>query len=307
MTTTPRSGPRLPDLVIIGVSKAGTTSLFHYLRQHPEVCPSDVKEVRYLTPLRYGEKLEPISSYTAHFSGCGQETYAMEATPGYFYGGRDLAHGLHELSPSVRAVVSLREPGARCWSWFRFVKSRTRIPKDMSFTTYLDRCEELNRQGRDGDYENQPFWGLGGGCYANWLDAWSNELDDRFRVLFFDDIVEDPRGTVKALCEWLGIDSGVVDQFQLTVDNKTEPYRNRAVQTAAVRLNRRSERFFLRHERTKRVLRRIYYAANKAPSEEQMSEDERLRLRAFYRDHNARLADKLDTLGLSLPSSWAHS
>ena len=46
--------PRLPNLVIAGVPKAGTTSLFNYLAQHPDICPSDVKETRYFEPLRYG-------------------------------------------------------------------------------------------------------------------------------------------------------------------------------------------------------------------------------------------------------------
>jgi Sulfotransferase domain len=306
LTTTTPAELRLPDLIIVGVSKAGTTSLFNYLRQHPEVCPSDVKELRYLTPLRYGQPLEPIESYAAHFRGCGPQTFAMEATPGYFYGGEDLARGLHRLSPLARTIVSLREPGERCWSWFRFVKSRTRIPKDMTFRAYLDRCEELRDAGTDGDYENQPFWGLGGGCYATWLEAWSKEFEDQFRIIFFDEIVADPKGTVKALCDWLSIDSDVVDDFDFPVDNKTEPYRNRMVQKAAVRLNRRSERFFHRHQRSKRVLRRVYYAANKAPAEATMSQAERARLDSFYKPHNARLTDQLDTLGLRLPSSWTH-
>ena len=154
--------------------------------------PLRCQGLRYLTPLRYGQPLDPIESYEAHFRGCGPQTYAMEATPGYFYGGEELARGLHRLSPSARAIVSLREPGERCWSWFRFVKSRTRIPKDMPFKAYLDRCEELHDVGTDGDYENQPFWGLGGGCYATWLEAWAKEFEDRFRILFFDEIVDDP-------------------------------------------------------------------------------------------------------------------
>ena len=51
---------RLPNLVVIGVSKAGTTSLFEYLGRHRDVGLSDLKELRYFTPLRYGEPLERL-------------------------------------------------------------------------------------------------------------------------------------------------------------------------------------------------------------------------------------------------------
>ena len=54
---------RLPNLVIVGVGKAGTTSLFHYLRQHPDICGSDIKELRFLNPLRRGEPLAPLARF----------------------------------------------------------------------------------------------------------------------------------------------------------------------------------------------------------------------------------------------------
>lgn len=298
---------RLPNLVIAGVSKAGTTSLFHYLGQHPDVGTSDVKEVRYFSPLRYGKPLDPIDTYAAHFRHCTTERYAMEATPGYFYGGSPLARGLRGACPSARVLVSLRAPEDRCWSWFRFVKSRTRIPKEMMFGDYLDRCEELHRLGTDGDIDNQVFWGLGGGCYAQWMDAWTEEFRERLRIIFFDDVVGGPRPLIEGICEWLDLDRTVVDTFTFAVDNKTELYRNRGIQKAAVALNRRGERFFHRHQQIKRSLRAGYYLANKAPSDQTMSQTERARLAHFYRPHNARLSDQLAALGLAVPANWSAS
>ncbi len=218
---------RRPNLVVVGVSKAGTTSLFNYLGQHPEVFSSDVKELGYFTPLRYGEVLAPIETYTAHFRGWRQEKYGVEATPGYFYGGEQLARGLNETCPSVRTIVSLRSPEDRCWSWFQFVKSRTRIPKEMAFGDYLDRCEELHNAGTDFSVENQVFGGLAGGCYDQLAQAWIDEFGDRFRILFFDDLVSDPVSCLKAVCSWLDIDVAAVDNVEFAVDNKTEQYRHR--------------------------------------------------------------------------------
>jgi sulfotransferase family protein len=297
--------PRLPNLLIIGVSKAGTTSLFNYLAQHPDICPSDVKELRYFSPLQYGGRLEPVDSYSAHFRCDPKQPYAMEATSGYFYGGEAIARGISDTCPEARVLVSLREPIDRCWSFFQFVKSRTRIPKDMSFGAYLDRCEELQRAGVDGDLENKHFWGLGGGRYAQWFDAWAEQFGDRFRIVFFDDVAKDPRGCVAGICEWLALDGDVVDDFQYTVDNKTEQYRNRRLQKVAVKVNHQSERFFRRHQSLKRSLRRTYYGVNRAASHARMSADERARLAAYYEPHNARLSAQLATIGLTLPEGWS--
>lgn len=296
---------RLPNLVVAGVSKAGTTSLFHYLGQHPDICTADLKELRYFSPLRYDEPLEPIDSYTRHFAGCLGATYALEATPGYFYGGAPLARGLNATCPGVRVLVSLRSPVDRCWSWFGFVKSRMRIPQTMSFAEYVDRCEALHAAGVDDTVENQPFWGLGGGCYARWWDAWDAEFGDRFHVVMFEELVADPAGVTTAVCGWLGLDESPVAGFSFAADNQTRQFRRRSLQRAAVAVNRRGEAFFHQHQGLKRALRRAYYAANRAPAEPTMPSDVRDRLLEFYRPHNAALAERLARRGISLPASWA--
>jgi hypothetical protein len=296
---------RLPNLVIAGVSKAGTTSLFHYLGQHRDICTSDVKELRYFTPLRYGGTPDPVTTYAAHFRGCERSRYALEATPGYFYGGRPVARGLAETCPGARVILSFRSPVDRCWSWYGFVKSRLRIPKEMTFEEYLDRCEELHRAGVDGEVENQPFWGLGAGCYDRWLGAWVDQFGSRLQVVFFDDLVRDPAAVVEALCAWLAVDTSPVRDFTYSVDNKTQLYRNKRLQAVAVNVNRRTERLFHDHQGIKRALRRGYYAVNRAPAGPRMHPATRRRLLEFYQPHNASLASQLEPLGLALPASWS--
>ena len=63
---------RLPNLLIVGVAKAATTSLFQYLAQHPDIFPAELKELRYFTPLRYAEPLPPIGSYLSHLNRPGE-------------------------------------------------------------------------------------------------------------------------------------------------------------------------------------------------------------------------------------------
>jgi sulfotransferase family protein len=294
---------RLPNLIIAGVNKSGTTSLFHYLGQHPDICGSDLKELAYFGPLWRGGELDPIEDYTGHFRHCAGSRYAMEATPGYFFGGRRLARGIRETCPDAHIVISLRSPIERCWSWFRFTKSRLQIPKEMSFDAYLDRCEALRRAGVDEKRENQPFfWGLSGGCYDEWFDAWAEEFGHRLHVVFFEDLATDPAAVVRGICRWLDLNEVVVDQFEFPVENKTEEYRAAGLQRVAVAVNRRGERFFRRHRLAKHRLRAAYFAVNRQPSQDRPSLTARARLADFYRPHDARLTEQLALVGAEAPA-----
>jgi hypothetical protein len=302
--TSPKVEPSLPNLLIIGVAKAGTTSMYRYLGQHPDIGTADAKELRYFSALRYGEELGPIEGYSKHFEHCTNERYRMEATPGYYAGGRTVADAIETMLPSPRVLVLFRDPVDRCWSWFRFVRSTARIPKDMGFSEYIQRCEELNREGVDGQRVNQPFWGLGGGCYDNWLEAWLDVFGDRFRVGFFEDLVRDPRAATEETCRWLGIDPSPCATVRYHVENKTVQYKNKPLQKAALAVNRHSERFFTRHPGVKRALRSAYYRVNSEDFDNRMTVSERDRLREFYAPHNERLAAMLADAGHRACPDW---
>jgi hypothetical protein len=295
---------RLPNLVMIGVSKAGTSSIFQYLGRHSDVDLSDVKEVRYFTPLRYGEPMSPPESYAAHFMG-STARYGMEATPGYFYGGHKLASAIQEVcGDATRVIVSLREPISRCWSWYRFEKSRLRLPKTITFDEYLDRCLALHAVGVDGSPDAKQWWGVGGGCYDQWLDEWVDVFDLRLKTVFFDDLLADSAALMVDLALWLDLDPREMRLSDLEPTNVTQEYRMGAAQRVAVTLNRHGERFFRRHNRVKRLLRSGYYALNRHKPSEQMSQAARERLQDFYRPHNQRLGEQLERIGLKLPASW---
>jgi hypothetical protein len=294
----------LPNLIIAGVAKAGTTSMFRYLGQHPEVFPSSVKEARYFTALRYGEPLPPPADYAALFRGWEGERYRLEATPGYFPGGAAVAKAVDGLLPECRVVVLFREPAERCWSWYRFVRSTGRIPKDLDFPTYLDRCFDLHERGLDQLREHQPYWGVGAGCYDNWIDDWLTVFGDRLHIEYFQNLTARPREVTETLCRWLDLDPGPCAEFRYHVENRSVQYKNRRLQRAALWVNRSSERFFGRHPQVKRALRGTYYRFNAESGGQRLDDRSRARLADFYAPHAARLADSLAAAGRAVPA-WA--
>lgn len=294
------AGLPLPNLLVVGMTKAGTTSLFRYLAQHAEVCASDVKEPRYFEALMTGEPLEPLENYGSHFAHCRGERFRMEASPGYFEGGRMVASAIDGLVPDARVVVSFRDPVQRCWSWYRFLRSDGRIAKSMSFEDYIDRCEEVLRRHINVRSAKLPFGALGSGCYDNWLEAWTDVFGTRFRVEFFDDLVRDPRTVVVQICEWLGLDPETYGDFEFRNANKTARYRLGRLHRRAMSVNRSRRRFLSAHPVLKRGVRGAYMRLNRVESEgpaERMDDSVRERLESFYAPHNERLADLLTRSG----------
>jgi hypothetical protein len=298
------SGGRLPNLVIAGVGGAGTTSLFTYLGQHPEVCPSIRKELRYFSPLKYGQELGSLEKYERHFTHCTGETYAMEASPGYFYGGQRLITALEETLPRPRVVVSLRDPVERLWSHYNYLRSKMKLDKDLPLEEYLETAEKLRREGRDRLPENRPYWGLSGGLYSEFIEDWFEALGSRFRVVFFEDLASDPGTVLAQLCEWLEIDPSLASQFNYSVENRTVQYRNPWLQRIALTLNYAGEPFFRRHPQLKRHLRTTYYRFNRDPRSASLDMATRRKLKTLYAASNSALAAELSRRGYHDLPPW---
>lgn len=293
---------RLPNLITPGVGKAGTTSLFWYLSQHPDICPSGVKEPRYFAPLVFGEPLEPVDNYARHFAGCGNERYIMEASPQYFHGGKPMIAAIKEVLGEPRVMVVLRDPVDRLWSSYRFAKARLRIPAAESFERYLATCERVLEERPPRTRENRPFWTLAGGYYVEYLSDWLQAFGDDLRVVFFEHLAEDAPAAVAELCRWLDIDDVVVDRFDYAVENRTVMFRSKVLQRIALALN--SERILRQKRWLKKPLRSMYYAVNRAPRPESMAPEIRGRLEERYRQANRELAAELSRRGYDRFPAW---
>src|SRR4051794_36389137 len=110
---------RLPNFLIIGAAKGGTTSLYHYLRQHPNVFMSPVKEVRYFCCDEFpawDATIRTASAYASLFAGADASHLAIgEASPQYLNSAVAADRIADEL-PGVRLIVLLRNPVDRSYS-----------------------------------------------------------------------------------------------------------------------------------------------------------------------------------------------
>lgn len=292
---------RLPNLLIAGVPKAGTSSLFRYLAQHPDICAASVKEIRYFKPLRDPEgRLGPLDEYRRYFAHCGGSRYAMEATPSYCYGGKRMIQALHEVLPRPRVIISLRNPVDRLWSAYTFQRTKGNLGNHASFEDYLVKCEQKTQGVDTGPY----FGGIQIGLYSNYLSDWFDALGDDTRVIFTDHLFADPASVVAELCRWLGIDDGCARSFDYVVRNKTAHAKNLTLSRSARTAKRSVDGILRRVPGAKDRLRGIYNAINTGDLQEKMSPEARGRLEERFEASNAAIAELLRARGYDRLPSW---
>ena len=164
----------LPDFLVIGAMKSGTTSLFHYLSRHPRIEPALVKEVSYFS-------LEnPFWRnglwYRAHFptriarylaKRTGKKMLTFEATPGYLF--HPLApKRMWATVPKAKLILLLRNPVDRCYSNYQNVV-RSKV-ETLRFEEALEREREtyLGRYTADLKYLTYSY--LGRSTYITQLE-----------------------------------------------------------------------------------------------------------------------------------------
>ena len=255
---------RLPNLIIAGVMKGGTTSLFTWLAQHPDFYPSRVKETRFFRPFYHpdsGVAPESLSldDYRRFFDGAGDQRFVFESTPGYVNGAGRLARHLDRCLPDLRVVFLLREPVDRARSFFEYQQGLLYVPKSATFEAYVAEC--LAQERRDG----KPHWvysGLTGGRYAALLSEWFVVFGPRMRVVFFEDLKRDARRFTDDLCRWLGARGVDEADIEFSVENRSNLPKNALAHQLAMAANTRFEPFLRRNRALKRMARDLYFRLN---------------------------------------------
>ena len=255
---------RPASLILAGVVKSGSTSLFSMLAQHPALCPSAVKETSYFLPARYGEKVAPPDNYWPLFDMSAEHKFLLEATPGYLYGGDAVIEAMQPVvSPDSKVIVLLRDPVRRAISFYRYRQAMLELDADLELDAYIQQCLELDDQAL-GRRDNSRYFAVQGGMYSQYLGSWIDAFGDNLKVLFTEDLKNDPATTLASVFAWLGIDTSwtqpILEEFES--DNVTTGYRSRSLQALAIAVNKKFESLLRNNMTMKRQLRGLYYALN---------------------------------------------
>jgi hypothetical protein len=108
----------LPNFLVIGARKAGTTSVYHYLRAHPQIFMSTTKELRYFIPEKNWSR--GIGWYEHHFDHANDARAIGEASPGYtrYPRSEGIPALIAQVLPDVRLIYLVRQPVERMISHY---------------------------------------------------------------------------------------------------------------------------------------------------------------------------------------------
>jgi hypothetical protein len=297
---------RVANLVIVGVPKAATSSLFAYLAQHPDICGSDEKELgwfNHYSPWRSTGPVPPIEEYAAHWAHSAGERYLMEATPTYCYGGKEVVSAVRSVLGRPKILIILRDPVDRLWSAYTFQRSVGNNPEIGSFGQYLDILEQRWREGA-GLVPKSGLHGLEIGFYSSYLGDWLDEFGDDMRVVFQEDLAADPRRVLGDLCRWLDVDDEVVETFEVGARNVTRHPRSPRLANAARRLKQRGERLNLLPASAYTTLRSAYLRLNSGRLDERLTPELRRRVAEIYRESTRQTAQLLRAHGYDRMPAW---
>src|SRR5919108_746727 len=223
---TARARP-LPDFLVIGAQKAGTTALYAYLRWHPGITGPAWKEVSFFD--RHWWRGE--GWYRGQFPLRAGGRLVGEASPSYLF--HPLApERVWALLPNVKLVALLRDPVARAYSHYQHEVALGREP--LSFEDALAAEEErlrgeIERMLADPAYFSHAWWNytyVARGRYAEQIERWYAAFPrERLLVLFTEELAGEPGATYRRVLEFLGIGAHELRLYPRIFEREYEPMR----------------------------------------------------------------------------------
>ena len=207
-----------PNFIVLGAAKAGTTALYHYLRQHPQIYMTPLKETNYFAlcdqELNFrgpgdGDYVNCLSitreeAYRAQFEGVGDEPAVGEASPLYLYHA-GAARRIHEAVPEARLLAILRNPVDRAYSAF------LHLVRDGRETTRDFEVALSHEEARIQDNWEHIWHYISMGRYYEQVKRYYDLFaPEKIKIFLYRDLRTDPHSVLRDTYRFLGVD----EEFQ---------------------------------------------------------------------------------------------
>lgn len=223
----------MPNFLIIGAAKAGTTSLYEYLKQHPQIWMSPVKETNFFA--LEGETLNfrgpgdqnyinkfsitKIESYLQLFQGVKNQIAIGEASPLYLYSPK-APKCIRYYTPDTKLVVILRNPVERAYSHFLMFVRDGREP----ISDFAEALEQEEHRMRD--YWEWAWQYVGVGFYYVQLQRYFDIFNrSQISVHLFEDFNIKPVDVLQNIFQFLGVNSSFIPNMSIRHNVSTSKYR----------------------------------------------------------------------------------
>lgn len=197
-----------PNFFIVGAAKCGTTSLYHYLQQHPQVFMPHVKEPHHFSRLQprpeaaaFYRSVDDPAAYERLFSGAATYAAIGEASTSYLTD-PDAAARIRAFNPDSRIIVMLRDPVERAYS--HYLNNVRDGLETADFATALR--DEMAAPAEELIWGRWPLY-VAIGDYSAGLRRFQESFPGRCHVILFEDFKSDPVSRLGEVLEFLGLDA----------------------------------------------------------------------------------------------------
>ncbi|WP_016955317.1 sulfotransferase domain-containing protein [Catenovulum agarivorans] len=270
--------------IIGGTEKAGTTSLFEYFVNHPQIVASKRKETDFFRSNNC-ELEDYVNCFTQR---AGEHQTYMEASPAYLGLSASVAEQINQVAPQAQMVFLVRDPISRLRSSYLFHRSKLYIPENIDINTYVQYCLAYQRGQlslADSPFKNPWFLNvLAAGSYQQHINRYTELFGDNVKVINFEHFCKNTGQVVRDIARFLQIDADYFNDYDFFTANKTFQSSNHTLHKLGMYVNNRMEPFFRKNPSLKRKVVTMYQKVNgkKGITGGEFSAETKALLREFY-------------------------
>ena len=215
-------GSRIPDFFIVGAPKCGTTALYTYLRQHPEIFMPDVKELNFFcSDLGIPSLAADEHAYLSLFTGASGKKRAGEASVWYLYSPR-AASAIRDFNVDSLIIIMLRDPVDMLYS-LHSQRVYNGVESIKNFEKAINNRRPDNEGYRlliDNGLPAGPF-NLSVGKYSSHVRRYISTFGhERVKIILYDDFKNDTTSVYRSVLDYLGVAPDFTPSFEIVNPNK---------------------------------------------------------------------------------------
>lgn len=213
-----------PDFFIVGAPKCGTTAMYEYLKEHPEIfMPEHIKEPNYFNTDLHAAvwRCPTLDQYLALFAPASNQKRIGEASVWYLYS-KQAAQEIRQFNPSARIIIMLRNPVDMLYS----LHSELVFCLDESIVDFRQALEaeeerKLKRIKPTGTLPVECLFYREIGKFSKQVQRYYDIFGrDRVHVIIFDDLKEDPATVYQKVLSFLNVSKDFHPAFEIVNPNK---------------------------------------------------------------------------------------
>ncbi|VEP16606.1 Sulfotransferase [Hyella patelloides LEGE 07179] len=288
----------MPNFLILGAAKTGTTSIYRYMKQHPEIYMSPAKEPRFFVfeneTLDFngvGDEIETaktsLQEYQQLFAGVEAEKAIGEATTMYLWSAKAPQRIKHYI-PDVRMIAILRNPVDRAYSNYLHLKQAKREPLDSFSAAIQQESQRIKNHW-------WPFWYYKDqGFYYRQLQRYYSLFDsNQLKIYLYEDLKTEPLKLLQDIFSFLEVDDRFMPNISEVVRKSHSVPKNQALQSLVSQPN--PFKSFLKPLLPQNLRQQIIKKINKKNLvKPQVSSKFRQQLIAEYREDVLQLQELID-------------